>query len=84
MLDHPVCLRVVCGGGVVADVEETHTASHRVEVNWAHLLEVRVSGTLCQAIQCMNSAWAQYAAAVARMGTASIHLEVLSMIVNKY
>jgi hypothetical protein len=61
-----------------------HTASHNADVNWAPLSEVRVSGTPWRAIQWENNAWAQSAAVVARMGTASIHLVVLSIIVNKY
>jgi hypothetical protein len=61
-----------------------HTASHSADVNWAPLSEVRVSGTPCRAIQWANNAWAQSAAVVARNGTASIHLVVLSIIVNKY
>ena len=61
-----------------------HTASHNAGVNWAPLSEVRVSGMPCRAIQWLKSECAQSAAVVARMGTASIHLEVLSIIVNKY
>jgi hypothetical protein len=64
-------------------LSKLHRASHKADMNWASLSDVMVAGTPNLDTQPAKRALAQSAAVMDERGTASSHLDVLSIIVNR-
>jgi hypothetical protein len=64
-------------------LSKLHRAAHKADVNWAPLSDVMVAGTPNLDTQPAKRALAQSAAVMDERGTASGHLNVLSIIVNR-
>jgi hypothetical protein len=60
-----------------------HRPAQRADVNWAPLSDVMVAGTPKRDTHPAKRALAQLAAVMEASGTASGHLDVLSMMVNR-
>jgi hypothetical protein len=64
-------------------LSKPHRAAHKADVNWDPLSDVMVAGTPNLDTQPAKRALAQSAAVMDERGTASGHLDVLSIIMNR-
>jgi hypothetical protein len=64
-------------------LSKLHRAAQKVDVNWAPLSDVMVAGTPNMDTQPAKRALAKSVAVMDERGTASGHLDVLSIIVNR-